>query len=96
MYKFCYYQSWIIYKVIDKLNYYNIFMQFSFLLYFMMMYNYLVVGMYIIKYYVLFNVFVIKNLVCINVQVYVIFVNNIVCNILKMIIEFKDFVFFFE
>lgn len=52
--------------------------------------------MHIIKHYALSNVFVIKNLVCTNVQVYVTFVNNIVCNTSKMIIELKDFASFFE
>lgn len=50
--------------------------------------------MHIIKHYALSNVFVIKNLVCINVHVYVTFVNNIVFNHSKMIIE--DFASFFE
>lgn len=50
----------------------------------------------IIKHYALSNVFVIKNLVCINVQVYVTFVSNIVFNHSKMIIELKDFASFFE
>lgn len=52
--------------------------------------------MHIIKHYALSNVFVIKNLVCINVHVYVTFVNNIVFNHSKMIIELKDFASFFE
>lgn len=52
--------------------------------------------MHIIKHYALSNVFVIKNLVCINVQVYVTFVSNIVFNHSKMIIELKDFASFFE
>lgn len=52
--------------------------------------------MHILKHYALSNVFVIKNLVCTNVQVYVTFVNNIVFNHSKMIIELKDFASFFE
>lgn len=52
--------------------------------------------MHIIKHYALSNVFVIKHLVCSNVQVYVTFVNNIVFNHSKMIIELKDFASFFE
>lgn len=52
--------------------------------------------MHIIKHYALSNVFVIKNLVCTNVQVNVTFVNNIVFNHSKMIIELKDFASFFE
>lgn len=52
--------------------------------------------MHIIKHYALSNVFVIKYLACTNVQVYVIFVNNIVFNHSKMIIELKDFASFFE
>lgn len=52
--------------------------------------------MHIIKHYALSNVFVIKNLVGTNVQVYVTFVNNIVFNHSKMIIELKEFASFFE
>lgn len=50
--------------------------------------------MHIIKHYALSNVFVIKNLVRTNVHAYVTFVNNIVFNHSKMIIE--DFASFFE
>lgn len=52
--------------------------------------------MHIIKHYALSNVFVIKNLVRTNVHAYVTFVNNIVFNHSKMIIELKDFASFFE